>query len=141
GQPDGDGKILLKAPTGLTDTRIQIAKNEHQASRYRWSKESALRNEDEIRADTLKKDKNDISIVYYTAPVLLVRAVADDGSAIPGFRCQVVYGNVRKPHREAPHWVNGFEGDVEFEKQQDGRWRTQGLLPDESFLLTVEAEG
>ena len=32
-------------------------------------------------------------------------------------------------------------GDVHFEKQQDGRWRSHCLLPDEDLLLTVEAEG
>ena len=31
--------------------------------------------------------------------------------------------------------------DVKFEKQSDGRRRTSGLLPDEEFTLTVEAEG
>jgi hypothetical protein len=32
-------------------------------------------------------------------------------------------------------------GDVDFEKQADGRWRSEGLLPDENLRLTVEAEG
>jgi len=30
---------------------------------------------------------------------------------------------------------------VDFEKQADGRWRSEGLLPDENLRLTVEAEG
>ncbi|MGA2558028.1 MAG: hypothetical protein ABSG04_17300, partial [Verrucomicrobiota bacterium] len=36
---------------------------------------------------------------------------------------------------------NGDSGDVNFEKQQDGRWRSQSLLPDEDLSLTVEAQG
>lgn len=79
--------------------------------------------------------------MYYTAPVLLVRAVADDGSAISNFKCQITYANDRKPYTQAPHWINGDSGDVNFDKQQDGRWRSQSLLPDEDLLLMVEAEG
>ena len=32
-------------------------------------------------------------------------------------------------------------GDVDFEKQADGRWRSEQMLPDENVQLTVEADG
>ena len=37
----------------------------------------------------LDHDTTEISVVYHTAPILLVRAVADDGGAISEFKCQV----------------------------------------------------
>jgi hypothetical protein len=115
--------------------------NEHQSTRYRWSHDAPWRNEHEMTAAILDHDTNEISVMYYNAPVLLVRAVAGNGSAIPAFKCQVNYANDRKPYLQAPHWINGDSGDVNFEKQQDGRMRSESLLPDEDVVLTVEAEG
>ena len=85
--------------------------------------------------------KRRVSVTYYTSPVLLVRAVAEDGTATPGFKCKLVYSNDQKPHEQPPNWISGVGGDVDFEKQQDGRWRSQSLLPDENVILTVEAAG
>jgi RNA polymerase sigma factor (sigma-70 family) len=141
GKPDQDGRILMNVPQGLTNVRISLIVNEHQSTRYRWSNDSPWRNENEMTVAILDHDTNEISVVYYTAPILLVRAVADDGSAISNFMCQATYANDRKPFTDAPHWVNGNSGDVNFEKQHDGRWRSECLLPDEDLLLTVEAEG
>jgi hypothetical protein len=115
--------------------------NEHQATRYRYPKDTPLRNEKVIMLGILSRDEMDISIVYYTAPILLVRAVADDGSGIKEFNGQVIFLNEKKPYQEPPHWLNGIAGEVYFEKQQDGRWRSTSLLPDEPFLLSVEAPG
>jgi RNA polymerase sigma factor (sigma-70 family) len=141
GRPDQDGRIAVKVPQGLADVRIGLLVNEHQSTRYRWSNDSPWRNENEITAAILDHDTNEISVMYYTAPILLVRATAEDGSAIPAFKCQVTYANDRKPYTQPPHWINGDSGDVNFEKQQDGRWRSQSLLPNEDLSLTVEAEG
>ena len=138
--PDPDGRIVVKVPQGLANVRISLLVNEHQSTRYRWSNESPWRNESEMTAAILDHDAQEISVMYYTAPILLIRAVAEDGSAIPTFKCRVSYANDRKPYTEAPHWINGDSGDVSFEKQQDGRWRSQSLLPNEDLLLTVEAE-
>lgn len=41
----------------------------------------------------------------------------------------------------APVTDNGVQGDVSFDKQDDGRWRSSQLLPDEEFTLTLDAEG
>jgi hypothetical protein len=141
GLPDETGKILLKAPQGLTDARFNISVNEHQSTRYRWSDDSPWRNEHEITVPILDQDINEISVMYYTSPVLLVRAVSEDGAAIPGFKCELVYPNDRKPYEHPPRWISGARGDINFEKQQDGRWRSESLLPDEHVTLSVEAAG
>ena len=141
GSPDPDARIAVKIPQGLADVRISLSVNEHQSARYRWSAESPWRNEHEMTAAVLDHDAREISVMYYTAPILLIRAVAEDGSAISPFKCRIDYPNDRKPYTQPPHWINGDSGEVNFEKQQDGRWRSQSLLPDEDLSLTVEAEG
>lgn len=141
GRPDETGRILLKAPQGLTNARFDLLVNEHQSTRYRWSDDSPWRNEHQITVPVLDHDTNEMSVMYYTSPILLVQAVAEDGTAIPNFRCQLVYSEDRKPYERPPHWVRDVSGDVDFEKQQDGRWRSESLLPDENIMLTVEALG
>lgn len=141
GRPDENGRILLKAPQGLANARFDLLVNEHQSTRYRWSDDSPWRNENQITTPILAHDTNEMSVIYYTSPVLLVRAVSEDGTAIPDFKCRLVYSEDRKPYEQRPHWINGIQGDVLFEKQQDGRWRSESLLPDENVTLTVEAPG
>ena len=115
--------------------------NEHQATRLRWSNDSPWSNEHQATAPVLDHDLPDVSVVYYTSPILLVRAGAEDGTAVPDFKCSLAYAQDRKPQVPTPNWISGVSGDVDFEKQQDGRWRSQSLLPDEDLVLTVRASG
>jgi len=140
-RPDQNGKIMAKIPRGITKVRIVPSLNEHQSMRYRWSEDSPWRNEAEMTAPVLDHDTNGISVMYYNAPMLLVRAVAEDGSPITGFKCGADYAADRKPNPDPPGWVSGAKGDVDFEKQQDGRWRSESLLPDEDIMVTVKADG
>jgi hypothetical protein len=141
GRPDDHGKILIKAPLGLAEARFDIMVNEHQATRHRWSDHSAWSNADQMTAPVLDHDSPEVSVVYYSSPILLVRAVAEDGTAVPDFKCSLAYAPDRKPYVQTPNWISGVSGDVDFEKQQDGRWRSQSLLPDENLELTVRAAG
>ncbi|HTL55275.1 MAG TPA: sigma factor-like helix-turn-helix DNA-binding protein, partial [Candidatus Limnocylindrales bacterium] len=141
GRPDENGRVLVKAPRGLTKVRFDLLVNEHQSTRYRWSDDSVWSNDHQPTLPVLDHDINGMSVIYYTAPIVLVRAVAEDGTLIPDFKCQMTYAKDRKPHQEAPHWINGVVGEVNFEKQADGRWRSESLLPDENLQLIVEAAG
>ena len=141
GRPDENGRVLLKVPQGLTKARFDIMVNEHQSTRYRWSDDSPWSNEERPTLPVLDHDINGMTVIYYTAPVVLVRAVAEDGTPIPGCKCQLAYPEGRKPQPESPHWISGVAGEVNFEKQTDGRWRSESLLPDEDLLLTVQAPG
>jgi len=71
----------------------------------------------------------------------LVGAVDLDGKLIKGFKAKGVYQSGKSPKIPGSSFVNGVTGDVYFEKQQDGRWRSSQLLPDEEVLLTAEADG
>lgn len=141
GRPDDNGRITMKVPKGLTNAQFDLLVNEHQATRYRLSDDAPWRNEEKMRPAILDRDSTNISVIYYTSPILLVRAQAPDGSAITNFSCAITYPEGRTPNDQPPHWISGTTGDVNFEKQQDGRWRSKGLLPDEKVQLTVQAEG
>lgn len=141
GRPDDNGRVIVKVPKGMTNAQFDISVNEHQSSRYRWSDDAPWRNERKMTAPIVDRDTTNISITYYTAPILLVRAEAPDGSSITNFKCQANYPTGRKQYDEPPHWIDGVSGDVNFEKQQDGRWRSQQLLPNEKLLLTIQADG
>lgn len=141
GRPDENGKIVLKVPRGLMNARFDLQVNEHQSTRYRWSDDSPWGNEHSMTAAVMDQDQTNVSVIYYTSPVLLVRATAEDGSSVTNFKCQLDYAKGRKQWAKPPNWISGAGGDVDFEKQPDGRWRSESLLPDEYVKLTVQADG
>jgi len=81
----------------------------------------------------------EISVIRYESPVLLVNAVSDDGKTIKGFQAKIKYAPGREPQGDTSGTENPA-GDVLFESQDDGRWRTSQLLPDEEFTVSVEAQ-
>jgi hypothetical protein len=93
----------VKVPRGLTDAQITLMVNEHQTPRSRWSSDSPWSNEHLMNAPVLDHDNQDVSVVYYTSPILLVRATAEDRSPISGFKCRIEYSKGRKPYAWPPH--------------------------------------
>jgi beta-lactamase regulating signal transducer with metallopeptidase domain len=140
GRPDANGKIAMKVPKGIDSQEIGIMTNEHGSARWRFGKTGDLNNSREIKLGRLDRDM-DFTIYYYDAPLLLVKVAAENGAMIPDAKLQIVFPNLKKPYDEVPRWIDGGQGDLRFEKQADGRWRSEQLLPDEPFLLVVEAKG
>ncbi len=66
--------------------------------------------------------------------------MAEDGTTIEGSRATIKYQPGREPQDEATR-DGKPAGDVHFERQDDGRWRSAQLLPDEEFTVHVEADG
>ena len=83
----------------------------------------------------------EVAVIRYVAPILLVKAVGEDGvvsanshrASSTGSTDAAAGGQFLRDGRRF--------GYVNFEHQVDGRWRSEQLLPDEKFTLTVEAEG
>jgi hypothetical protein len=142
GRPDHDGRISFKAPKGLAKAALSLHTNEHGVLRYRISKDAPLQNAERLELGTLDKDFTGLIIVRYEAPILVVKALGQDGRIIEGFKPRIDYppGTTDRDPTTS-HWISGVEGDVDFEKQEDGRWRSSQLLPDQPFTLTLEAEG
>jgi hypothetical protein len=138
---DGNGKMTLLAPHGLTQARLSLMTNEHGVLRYRLKKEDSLAAKREIDLGTLNDDVRGIEIVRYVAPILVVGAKDRDGKPIKDIQVKVTYPPGVGKKRPGESFVNGVQGDVYLEKQEDGRWRTSQMLPDVEVQVTVSAKG
>ena len=140
GRPDENGHIVLKVPKGLQDAKLDLSCNEHQVLRHRRVA-GDLQSAREIELGNLQRDWRDLEIVYYTAPMMIVSARNHDGEPIKEFQPAAFYHDSVKPRQTGSRWLSGVSGEVAFERQEDGRWRSEQLLPDQEFYLTVTADG
>lgn len=140
-QGDASGRIACEAPQGLRDARLLLVTYEHSALRSRISKDAPLSNGDKVELGTLDRDMTEIAIIRYTAPTLVVKAVDQDGKTIAEAEPKIEYAASRAPIQGGYSRNGKPAGDVSFQPQNDGRWRTEQLLPDEDITLTVEAAG
>ncbi len=137
GRPDTEGTIAMQVPHGLQKCRVQLMTNEHGALRFRRGpgKELENRNED-IDFGTLNDDVLGFEIIRYKAPLVLISAVDEAQQPIQGFRVSAAY-----PWGKQRYVLEGEVGsDLTFEKQDDGRYRTSQMLPDEDVTFTVTAK-
>jgi beta-lactamase regulating signal transducer with metallopeptidase domain len=138
---DGNGKMTILAPHGLTQARLSLMTNEHGVLRYRLKKGDPLSAKREIDLGTLDDDVKGIEIIHYVAPILIVDAKDKDGKQIKDFKVKVTYLSDARKREPGVRFKNDVQGDVYQEKQEDGRWRTEQMLPDEEVTVTVSAEG
>ena len=138
---DADGKMTLLAPHGLTEAKLQLVTNEHGVLRHRLKKGEPLSADREINLGTLNDDVKGIEIIRYVAPILVVGAKDKDGKPIKDVQAKLEYAPGVKKKRPGERFINGVQGDVYMEKQEDGRWRTEQMLPDEEVTVTVSAKG
>src|SRR5262249_28397350 len=138
---DGNGKMTILAPHGLTQARLSLMTNEHGVLRHRLKKGDPLSATREIDLGTLDDDVKGIEIIHYVAPILIVDAKDKDGKQIKDFKVKVTYSPGVGKKRPGESFVNGVQGDVYQEKQEDGRWRTEQMVPDEEVTVTVSAKG
>jgi hypothetical protein len=141
GKMDGNGKMTILAPHGLTQARLTLMTNEHGVLRHRLKKDSPLSAAREIDLGTLDDDVKGIEIIRYVAPILIVDAKDKSGKQIKDFQVKVTYPPGVGKKKPGETFINGVQGDVYLEKQEDGRWRTSGMLPDEEVSVTVSAKG
>ena len=138
---DETGKMTLLAPHGMDEAKLSLSTNEHGVLRWRKGKDGPLTAQREIDFGTLTDDVKDIEIIRYVAPILIVDARDKEGKQIKGFQAKLVYSSPVGRKRPGEMFVNGVQGDVFMEKQEDGRWRSSQLLPDEEITVTINAEG
>jgi beta-lactamase regulating signal transducer with metallopeptidase domain len=140
-QIDTNGKMTILAPHGLTQARLSLMTNEHGVLRHRLKKGEPLRAAREINLGTLDDDVKGIEIIHYVAPILIVDARGKDGKQIKDFKVKITYSSVAGKREPGVRFRNDVQGDVYQEKQEDGRWRTEQMLPDEEVEVTVSAPG
>ncbi len=138
GRPNKEGTVAMKVPHGLQQAQVNLMTNEHGALRYRRGKDQPLQNEVRyINFGTLNDDVEGFEIVRYKAPLVLVSAVDEAKQPIKDFRVAATY-----PWGKQEYVIEGeTRSDMSFEKQNDGRYRTSQMLPDEEVTFTVTAKG
>jgi hypothetical protein len=140
-RPDDNGVIVAKVPKGLTGATMDLITNEHTALRHRVSKNGPLSNTRQIRLGTVDRDMREVTVIRYEAPILIVKAISEDGRPIYGFRIQGRYPDWRGPLGHGPFVLDGQPSDIYFYGRADGGWQSSQLLPDEPLILTVQAPG
>ena len=81
-----------------------------------------------------------LEVVRYTAPLLLLKAVDENGKQLRDFKPNSKYKTRPNAERRGT-FISGALGDIGFESQSDGRWRSGQMLPDEEVTITLEKEG
>ncbi|MBX6314714.1 MAG: carboxypeptidase regulatory-like domain-containing protein [Isosphaeraceae bacterium] len=141
GHPTPDGKIVIRAPHGLEQAQLDLMTNEHGALRHRLAKDKPLENNRQVMLGTLDHDIKGIEIIRYTAPIVLVKVVDPDGRKPQGARVIATYPEGRSQFGGRLILPNGERSDVSFEEQEDGRFRSEQLFPDEEVTITAKADG
>ncbi len=145
-QRSPDGVERLTVPHGLEGTVLYLSCNEHSALRVRLEEGAALSNSLDVQLGKVDRDWPGIEIVRYTAPIVRIRPVADDGTRLTRVRIEGWYHKGRGQHEETtvdgleppgPDWIGG----PSFSRQLNGEFRSECLLPDEELLIRVSAEG
>lgn len=138
GRPNSEGTITMRIPHGLQNVQVNLMTNEHGALRFRRGKGKELENRlMEVELGTLNDDIEGFEIIRYRAPVVLVSGVDSDGNQVKDSRVTAAYpwGNQR-------YIIEGEQrSDLTFEHQNDGRYRTSQMLPDEDVKFTITAPG
>jgi len=138
---DHGTRLVARLPHGLENAQVQLSTNEHGALRWRKGKNGPLQNTRTITLGTVNDDAKDFQIVRYTAPIIVVNAKDRAGHQLKNFKVGLAYKPGRSNKVKNSSFINGVQGDVYFEKQEDGRWKSEQLLPDEEVTLTVLCDG
>jgi RNA polymerase sigma factor (sigma-70 family) len=136
-----DGKMVAYVPHGLERVQLNLMTNEHGALRWRRTKDGPLNNTHRVDLGTVNDDVMGIEVVRYTAPIVLVKVAAKDGQPLKDPAVTAVYGAGKRPYEGQLIAAKGRHSDVSFEKQEDGRFRSEQLFPDEETTVTAHADG
>jgi beta-lactamase regulating signal transducer with metallopeptidase domain len=136
-----DGKMIAKLPHGLTQVTLDLVTNEHGALRYRLKPNGPLLNNRRVDLGTLNDDVKGIEIIRYTAPIVIVKVVARDGGKLKNVAVTGDYPPGKGKNDGKFIVKGGLNTDVIFEEQEDGRFRSEQLFPDEAVTLTAHADG
>ncbi|VTR93551.1 Peptidase M56 BlaR1 OS=Planctomyces brasiliensis (strain ATCC 49424 / DSM 5305 / JCM 21570 / NBRC 103401 / IFAM 1448) GN=Plabr_3892 PE=4 SV=1: Peptidase_M56: CarboxypepD_reg: CarboxypepD_reg [Gemmata massiliana] len=138
---DANGKVIARVPHGMENVQFNLMTNEHGSLRWRKAKGEELNNNRTIRLGTLSDDVKGIEIVRYTAPILTVKVVAKDGTKLVKPAVTAIYASGKGALDGRFILRNGRQSDVSFEEQEDGRFRSSQMFPDDELTISGHAEG
>ncbi len=140
-KPDAKGKFTILAPHGLENARLELLTNEHGSLRHRVTMNDKLQRGREVKLGTLDHDIKGIEIVRYTAPILLIKVADKEGKKPKDVALTGLYPE--DPNVQEGRFIvkKGLQSEILFEEQEDGRFRSEMLLPDEEVTITTHADG
>ena len=98
-------------------------------------------NDSSFLLGSLDQDVKGIEIVRYASPVLVVKVAAEGGSRPADATVSVAYASMKSRRGGRVILKGGELSDCVLVEQQDGRFRSEHLLPDEEFTVTAKAKG
>jgi beta-lactamase regulating signal transducer with metallopeptidase domain len=141
GKADADGHIVAQIPHGLENVQVDLMTNEHGVLRHRMKKDEPLSNKRKLNLGTVTDDVKGIEIVRYTAPILLVKVTVKEGTKPKKVDVAAEYAEGKAQYDGMLIRLNGRHSDVSFEEQEDGRFRSSQLFPDEEATVIAYADG
>ncbi len=138
---DASGKVTAYVPHGLEEVQFDLMTNEHGVLRWRRGKDGQLNNNRRVMLGTMNDDVKDIEIIWYTAPILIVKVTTKDGAAPANAATTAIYSRGKGQLEGRIILGGGRQSDVNFEKQEDGRFRSMQLFPDDEVVVTGHSDG
>jgi len=135
---DRPGHISILAPRGLHEARLDLGLNRAGTVSYRRGPAGQLIADRTVNLETLDQDVDDIQVVHIPSPTLTVQPIDSDGRSVDYARPRIDYPRGTRNVPSDQQWPSGVAGQVMLSLQADGRWRSEGLLPDQDFTLTLE---
>jgi hypothetical protein len=136
------GKVVAQVPDGLENAKLGVMTGKDRAFRWRKAKGEPLHRSRTIALGTLDHDVKGIEIVEYKAPTVIVKAETNQNTPVPGLKVSAHYTEEDSGHSENELILpGGVRSDVRFEKQKDGRFRSEQLQPGLGFVVIAEADG
>ena len=136
------GKSVAPVPRGLENVKLGVMTSKDRVLRWRKAKGEPLHRSRTIVLGKLDHDVKEIEIVECNAAVVIVKAETEENAPVPGLKVSAHYIEVDREHAEKELILaGGVRSDVRFEKQKDGRFRSEQLQPGLGFVLIVEADG
>jgi RNA polymerase sigma factor (sigma-70 family) len=131
---DSTGKLIILVPHGLENTQfVPTRGNDTISLRWRKGRNGTLNDDFKAMLGTMIDDVKDIECVHYVAPMLLLKVITKDGAPLVDVAITARYNKSPvAPERNST---------IPFWKQVDGRFRSDGLLPDEELVVKVHVDG
>jgi hypothetical protein len=137
----GKGHFVARIPHGLESVQLDLMTNEHSSLKWRHGAKGELHSNRRVDLGTINEDIKDLQMIRYKAPILLVSLKGPDGIKLEKTAVSATYTNGQSQYGPGTMFVNGTRGDVNFEHQEDGRFRSEQMFPDQEVKIVGQATG
>jgi beta-lactamase regulating signal transducer with metallopeptidase domain len=139
-KPDANGRMRGLAPHGA-NVQLDLMTNEHGVLRHRLKPGGPLQNNRQVQLGVVNDDVKTIEIIRYVAPIVVVKVVAKGGGKVKDAAVTAKYVNGKGQYQGGLILKKGLSSDISFEEQEDGRFRSMQMFPDQEVTVTAQADG